>query len=275
MSVARLLVLVAAAVAAVFVWLYVRNSSATVPTEPVEAAAPASTAVRVLVAARDLELGSRIAPGDLAWRDWPDAGVSPQFITDRVDPEAIESNAGSIVRDAIAEGEPIVSRKLIAAGDAGFMAAMLEPGRRAVSTEINAETAAGGFILPGDRVDVIVSFQAEGGGGERAQMSRTILENVRVLAVDQTASRGEDEQVKVGATATLELTSAEAELMALAQAMGDITLALRALADASPETAAADRAANDARRAFGQMRPEVLTIYRYGNRSATALEGAP
>jgi pilus assembly protein CpaB len=274
MSVARLLVLVAAAVAAVFVWLYVRNSSANVPAEAVPAAAPATTAVRVLVAAKDLGLGQRVAPADLAWREWPDAGVSPLFITDLDDPAAVENHAGFIVRDTIAEGEPIVARKLVAAGDAGFMAAILEPGHRAVATEINAETAAGGFILPGDRVDVIVSFEADS-SGERGQMSRTILENVRVLAIDQTASRSDEEQVKVGATATLELTPPQAELLALAQGMGDITLSLRALADAAGGKGTSDGSTSDARRAFGQMRPETLTIYRYGSRTDAALEGAP
>jgi pilus assembly protein CpaB len=273
MSVARLLVLVAAGVAAVLVWLYVRNSSATVAPAP-QAVAAVSSGVRVLVASRDLELGTRVTPADLAWRAWPDAGVSPLFVTDRDDTQAIEHHAGAIVRDRLAEGEPVTSRKLVTAGSAGFMAAILEPGRRAVATEIDAETAAGGFILPGDRVDVIVTFQSEGGGpdGGRTRMSRTILENVRVLAIDQSPSRAEEDQVKVGSTATLELTPGQSELLALAQAMGVITLSLRSIADISPEDQLLEEA-RASRGPFGAM-GETLTIYRYGARSDTMLGGS-
>jgi pilus assembly protein CpaB len=272
MSVARLLVLAAAGIAAVLVWLYVRNSSANTQPAP-QIVAPVSSGVRVLVAARDLELGTRVTPSDLAWREWPDAGVSALFVTDRDDSQAIQTHAGAIVRDRLAEGEPVTSRKLVTAGSAGFMAAILEPGRRAVATEIDAETAAGGFILPGDRVDVIVTYEAQGGAnGARTRMSRTILENVRVLAIDQSPSRAEEDQVKVGSTATLELTPGESELMALAQAMGVITLALRSISDISPEDMLLEDAASG-RGPFGGM-GETLTIYRYGARSATLLGGA-
>lgn len=269
MSVARLLVLVAAGVAAVFVWLYVRNSSATVAEAP--AAAPVSSAVSVLVAANDIELGAQLERGDMVWREWPEQGMNPDFITDRADPQAIESYAGSIVRDQFSAGEPIVARKLVARGDAGFMAAILEPGRRAVSTQIKAETAAGGFILPGDRVDVIVTYETQSeGSGRRFRTSRTILENVRVLAIDQSPSRSDGDKVKVGSTATLELDPRQSELLALAESMGDVTLALRSISDASPDTAMLDGAGSDARRAFGGL-GDTLTVYRYGSRSATPL----
>jgi pilus assembly protein CpaB len=270
MSVARILVLVAAGVAAVLVWLYVRNSSANAPAEPL-AEAPTASAVRVLVASRDLQLGTRIGPADLAWRDWPDAGVSSLFVTDRDDPEAMETHTGAIVRDTIAEGEPIVARKLVLAGDAGFMAAILEPGWRAVSTEITAETAAGGFILPGDRVDVIVTYRVDTAGGSQVDTSRTILTNVRVLAIDQQPSRSDDTQVQVGSTATLELQPQQAELLALGQAMGDITLSLRSIADISPNLLSDG---SEARRAFGGI-SETLQVYRYGARSEARVGGAP
>ncbi len=268
MSVARILVLVAAGVAAVFVWLYVRNSSANVPA-PTVAAAPAATAVRVLVAGGELKIGSRIGPSDLVWRDWPDGGISPQFITDRDNPDAAETYADAIVRDTIAAGEPIVARKIVLAGDASFMAAILDPGTRAVSTEITAETAAGGFILPGDRVDVIVTYEIESNGGGSVSTSRTVLQDVRVLAIDQQPARSEDAQVQVGSTATLELMPQEAEKLALGQAMGDVTLALRSLADAG-----ANNAGEDARRAFGGV-SDTLTIYRYGARQDAMLGGSP
>jgi pilus assembly protein CpaB len=231
-----------------------------------------SSGVRVLVAARDLELGVRVTPGDLTWREWPDGGISPLFVTDRDDSQAIESHAGAIVRDALVQGEPITARKLVAAGDGSFMAALLEPGMRAVATEIEAETAAGGFILPGDRVDVIVTFETDTvGGGSRTRMSRTILQNVRVLAIDQSPSRDEDDQAQIGSTATLELSPYQAELLALAQGMGVLTLALRSLSDASPDAVLAEGEGN--RGPFGSM-GDALMVYRYGSRSATPLGGS-
>ena len=273
MNLARILVLMVAGVAAAFVWMFVRNSSANTP-PPAEIAADAST-VQVLVAARDLDLGRRVTPDDLRWSPWPGEGVSERFYSDADHPQAIETLSGSIVRDTLGEGEPIVARKLVEPGETGFMAAILAPGFRAVSTEITAETAAGGFILPGDRVDVIISYETEGGDGDSVATSRTILENTRVLAIDQSPERDDDDQVHVGQTATLELTPPEAELLTLAQALGDITLVLRSVADIDMDAALLDGAGRDARRAFGGISDDALVIYRYGARSAAPIGGGP
>lgn len=275
MSVARILVLAVAGLAAVFVWLYVRSSSANTPSEPEVASAPAASAVRVLVASRSLEIGSRVTPGDLTWREWPDGGVAPEYVTDRTEPQGIQSRAGSVVRDAITAGEPILARKLVNPGEAGFMSAILEPGHRAVSVRINAETGVGGFILPGDRVDVILSYEPESeGSGRRVKTSSTVLENVRVLAIDQSPRREDDDEVKVGSTATLELTPADAETLALAESMGDLTLALRSVADVNPDAAMVDQASREKRRALGGI-GESLTVYRYGAPESTPVRGFP
>jgi len=274
MSVARLLVLVVAGLAAVFVWLYVRSSSASVPVATEVVAAPAAVSTRVLVAARDLEIGIRVTPPDLVWREWPEAGVAPEYVTDRNAPQGLQDTVGSVVRDALTAGEPVLARKLVAPGATGFMAAILNPGFRAVSVRINAETAAGGFILPGDHVDVILSYQANNeGSGQRSRASRTILDNVRVLAIDQSPWRADD-QAQVGSTATLELAPSDVEMLALAETMGQLTLALRSVADINPDAANLDAAARGRRRDLNGM-GESLTVYRYGERRSTPVRGRP
>lgn len=114
------------------------------------------------------------------------------------------------------------------------MAAILPSGMRAVSTQISAETGAGGFILPNDRVDVILSRKADrqSGGGD-TYTSETILNNVRVLAIDQNVEEKNGQKVVVGKTATLELTPRQAETLALSHHLGTLSLALRSITDAA------------------------------------------
>lgn len=190
----------------------------------------------VLVAASDLALGQRVSKGDLAWQPWPEDAVTSAYITQDVQPNAFDVFGGAIARSPILAGEPITSGKLVSFENAGFMSALISPGMRAVSTKISPETGAGGFILPNDRVDVIVTMRLRSGsteedGGNNGYRSETILRNVRVLAIDQTFKEVEGEQVVVGKTATLEMLPAQAEGFALAAAQGEISLALRSLAD--------------------------------------------
>jgi pilus assembly protein CpaB len=129
------------------------------------------------------------------------------------------------------EGEPVSDRKIIAPDSAGFMAAILPKGMRAISVRISAESGAGGFILPNDRVDVIlITKQTEAAAAPH--VSEAVLTNVRVLAIDQTFQTNEKgEQVVVGKTATLELDPKQAEILAMVESSGQLTLALRSLAD--------------------------------------------
>lgn len=184
---------------------------------------------------------------------------------------------GSVVREPILAGEPIISRKIVRAGDSGYMAAYLEPGMRAMAIRVTVETAAGGFILPGDRVDVVLTRQldnnnnsaTEGGSSDRAKHATgTVLENLKVLAIDQTTRAGDDEHAVVGATATLEVAPKDAELLALAKAEGELSLVLRSYADtAGPsgavrgaQRAAAAAARNTSVRVYRGGAPEVVTI---------------
>jgi pilus assembly protein CpaB len=138
------------------------------------------------------------------------------------------------------------------------MAAMLPQGMRAVAVPISAETGVGGFILPNDRVDVLLTRRERSGGqqGQDRFTSETILSTVRVMAIDQTIQERDGEKVVVGRTATLELTPQEAETMALSKQMGEISLALRSLADSKERTAPSD--------SENSNRKSSVTIVRFG-----------
>ncbi len=146
----------------------------------------------------------------------------------------MEALTGAVVREVFLKGEPITERKLVRAGEAGVMAVTLNPGMRAMSIPVAVESAAGGFILPGDRVDVVLSRQvqnATGAGGSNDFRSETVMRNVKVLAIDQTLKAEDGAQSVVGATATLEVGANDAEALALADAQGDLALVLRSYAD--------------------------------------------
>jgi len=272
MSMARIIILALAAVAAIGA-VFLARSFSTPRSAPQPAAAqqaePAFETVQVLTAAADLPIGHRIASGDLQWTAWPKEAAHASFVSESNAPDALETFARAVARADIAAGEPITPRKLINPGDAGFMAAVLEPGKRAVAVRISAETGAGGFILPNDRVDVILTRSDEGGGdGGRSEgfTSATVLENIRVLAIDQTFKEVDDEQVVVGSTATLELAPAQAERLSLAEAQGEIALALRSVADIDYESPllASERS---------RVSSSRVRVIRYGAQSSYSVEG--
>lgn len=273
MKPARIIVICVAAVAAIGLALVVRamGSPSSSPTAVATAAVvPTRPMAKVLVAAKDLQPGQRLTESDLAWKDWPVDEVNPAFITDGTTPlpsaDAAEGAApaappegavasvtraannlatggakadyvGSVVREPILAGEPIVGRKIVRAGDSGYMAAYLEPGMRAMAIRVTVETAAGGFILPGDRVDVLLTRETTLSNvgaqeGDRSKFaSSTVMQNIKVLAIDQSTRAGDDEQAVVGATATLEVGPRDAEALALAKSEGELSLVLRSYAD--------------------------------------------
>ncbi len=279
------------------------GSSSGEPAAVAAAAEPARPMAKVLVAARDLAPGARLTDADLEWKDWPADEVNPAFITDgsvavpqaapaegeeaeaapaeedkpegtvaRVTRAAEELTSGgqkseyfgSVVREPILAGEPIVGRKIVRAGDSGYMAAYLEPGMRAMAIAVSTETAAGGFILPGDRVDVIVTVELEGGPDDepnRAKFaSRLVLQNVKVLAIDQSTRAEDDQQAVVGATATLEIAPNDTETLALAKAAGILSLTLRSYAD----TAGPSGRVGPAARTPVAQRPATVRVFRGG-----------
>jgi pilus assembly protein CpaB len=198
----------------------------------------------VLIAKSDIGMGTALSSQDLQWQAWPAATTGESYITKKDKPNAIEEMNGAITRAPFTAGEPIREAKLIKANGSGYMAAILPSGMRAISTEISAETGAGGFILPNDHVDVILSRrdkEAEKAAGVEIHTSEIILTNVRVLAIDQTVEEKNGQRVVVGKTATLEIAPRQAESLTQARQLGTLSLALRSLLDASKVTEEEDR----------------------------------
>ena len=203
---------------------------------PAPAAAPVAQlqTVDVLVARSDIGLGQTVKSEDLQWQNWPAATASSSFIRRNDRPDATNQTVGSIARAPFIAGEPIREQKLVKADGSGFMAAILPTGMRAVSTEISPETSAGGFILPNDRVDVILSKRERNPDHPNAGdvvNSEIILSNIRVLAIDQAPKEKDGQTTVVGKTATLELKPEQTELLARARQTGTLSLALRSIAD--------------------------------------------
>ena len=199
------------------------------PAPVVKVVQPQADTVEILVAKTDIGVGRAVSPENLAWQAWPAKVAGPLFIKRTARPNAIDELKGSVARSPFVVGEPIREQKLVKADGSGFLSAILPAGMRAVSTEISAETGAGGFILPNDYVDVLLT---------RAQdehfVSETVLRNVRVLAIDQTIEEKDGQKVVVGKTVTLELLPRQTEVLALSRRRGNLSLALRSLADARP-----------------------------------------
>ena len=192
---------------------------------------PAVTMGEVLVVSGDVLMGANV--GDqLSWQEWPASGINANFITRETDPNALDELKTAIARVPMYAGEPLRRSKLVGEGQS-FMSSILPSGYRAIATQISADTSAGGFILPNDYVDVIMTRRAEAGSAT-GFITETILQNIKVLAIDQTIQEDEEgKKVKVGETATLELTQQQAEIITVAQQMADrLTLALRSVADA-------------------------------------------
>ena len=190
--------------------------------------------VDVLVAGKDLQMGDRLTDS-LGWKTWPKANVLDAMITRDAKPEAQKDYAQARARLPIYLGEPIMEKKILLPSNAGFLAAILPKGMRAISVAISSRSSAGGFILPNDRVDVILTRKStDKKSGQPIAHSETVLSNVRVLAVNQIFKQAEDggqASVDKGETATLELTPDESEAVAQAESSGELSLALRSLAE--------------------------------------------
>ncbi|MEN3791614.1 Flp pilus assembly protein CpaB [Fulvimarina sp. MAC3] len=217
-------------------WLTVDGGRTPEMTKPVVETPIAMT--DVLVAAADIVEGGRLSAEKLRWQPWPEASVKDDFITRTASPNAMSDLEGSLVRRPLRETDPIIEAKL-APKSSGYMSALLPAGKRAVAVKVSAESSAGGFVLPNDRVDVIHTITRSVGDVGASTESRVILNNVRVLAVDQSQMDGNDDAAQksvIGQTATLELDIAQVRTITAAQATGSLTLALRSIADVAEAT---------------------------------------
>jgi pilus assembly protein CpaB len=234
MKTAHIVVLgIALAASAAAVYL-VRGMTAPAPQQ---VAAPTVETTKVLVAASDIAVGTALGAQDMRWQEWPNTAVSNLYLAERDTPNAVQDWTGAVARAPFVAGEPIRPQKLIKGNGSGFLSAILPAGMRAAATKITVDTAAGGFILPNDRVDVILTrrdAEITKQTGSEAWTTETILKNVRILAIDQTVEDKDGQKVITGSTATLELAPQHSEILALAKEMGSISLSLRSLADSGP-----------------------------------------
>lgn len=210
------------------------------------------TTVKVLVAKANIGIGAKLSAANMQWTDWPKNGLNDKFLTQNSNPDAITELAGSITRQNLIGGEPVLKDKLVQAAP-GYLAAMLGGGSRAVSVSVKADAASGGFLNPGDRVDVVLTRQLGNEVQGGAVKTDTVLRNVRVLAINTRLGEADPAQSGDGlnttnftgqAMATLALAPAQSELIAKAAAMGRLSLVLRSVADYSGADATGQSAAN-------------------------------
>jgi pilus assembly protein CpaB len=259
MKIARIVVLTIAIGAGGVAAYLARGTDAPPPVAQPVAQLPTT---EILVAKSDIGLGQSVKVEDLQWQTWPAATASNSFIR-RDNDDSMKSVIGSIARSPFIAGEPIREQKLVKANGSGFMAAILPTGMRAISTEITPETGAGGFILPNDRVDVLLTKREKNADKSGADVinSEIVLSNVRVLAIDQAPKEKEGQNAVVGRTVTLELKPEQAETLARARQSGTLQLALRSIADVNMVD---NNSEQDA-----PQRGESVKVVRYGVQSTT------
>lgn len=245
MNVSRIAILGIALVAgAAAFFLMIGQNKSIAPVQIVEPVKEQT--VRVLVSSRDIQRGERLALEDTNWIAWPKKAVQPTYITDE-NSQAREELESAVARSLIVTGEPIVSAKVVRAGSSSLMAAIIAPGMRAVTLRVSPETSSGGFILPGDKVDILFTAGRAGGGA-----ARTIFEEVRVLAVDTLFSENSETAHIAGTNVTLELAPSDAQTFISAREKGTLSLVLRSIFKPENELEATER------------RSSNVSVIRYG-----------
>ena len=248
----------AAAIAMAFIGRSFFSQDETIVAEEIAPAEIAEPVFSVLVAAADIPAGSSLGAARLAWEERPQDIVGDSFIVREREPKALEEYSSAIARSDFLTGDPIRARRVVRS-DSGYLSIILPAGKRAIAVRIEAETSAGGFILPNDRVDVIMSYRTE----SDIWLTETVLESIRVLAIDNLVGEKDGEKNLLGETATLEVSAEQAEILATAKAVSDnrLTLALRALADSNPD---APQAPSRFLQGENPQTPPDIDIVRYG-----------
>ena len=236
MDARKIVLLVGALIVAAITAVMARSlfSSAETPVQAA-AAAPVVDGPQVLVATRALPVGTILQQDSFRYHPWPKELVQEAYY---VKGDVPPPQPGTVVRYAITAGQPITQGALVKPGDRGFLAAALGPGMRAVTVSVDAKSGVAGFIFPGDRVDLVLTQEVAGANGPALKASETFVRNIRVLATDQrtdTETKDGKTEVKTFSTVTLEATPRIAEKIAVAQAMGQLSLSLRSIADNNAE----------------------------------------
>ena len=233
----KLILLVGALIVAIGTALIARSMFAGAGAPSAEAAPVEPQGPKVLVAQRALPVGTIITADAVGYQLWPEELVQDAYYLDGA--ADISKLLGTVVRNPITAGEPITQGSLVAPGDRGFLAAALGPGMRAVTVPVDAKTGVGGFVFPGDHVDLVLTQTVSGSDGTQLRASETILRNLRVLATDQSTVKETSEDgktvVKAFRTVTLEVTPTIAEKVAVSQTIGTLSLSLRSIADGQSE----------------------------------------
>jgi pilus assembly protein CpaB len=269
---ARILLLLVALVAGgLAAFLATRNSGPATVVQKIAVPVEQSQ-TKVLVAKTPIGVGERLSTAEVEWQSWPQGDIRPEYITIAKSPDATSQIAGAVARFEIFQGEPILDAKLVHS-DQGFLSAVLPEGMRGVSVPVTAESGSGGFIIPNDRVDVVVTQSQNGQTG-----SRVVLSDVKVLAIGtrlgQSGSTGapkdpDNPQSQVftsSSIATLELTPPQADTLINATATGKISLVLRSVADFGKTVPAAENG--------GGSDDQTVKIIRFG-RAADVTAGSP
>ena len=258
MKLFRVLVLAVALVAGGAAAYLALNMGPRAPAPTVVELAPQIQTQDVLVAAADIGQGQKLTAENVRWQSWPDEAVNAAFIQRQTMPDAPEKLAGAVVRNQFIAGEPIREVKL-ARPESGFLSAILPSGKRAIAVRVSAQNTAGGFILPNDRVDVVQTVTQQASDAAAESVSRTILTNIKVLAIDQTVEEKNGEAVVVGKTATLELDPEQVELITAAEIAGSLSLALRSIADTDEVATAREERQSGTVRIFRSGRSQIVT----------------
>ena len=193
-------------------------------------APPPPQGIKVLVAKVPLPTGAFIQPDQLRWQIWPDEDIPENYLTE--EEITLDKLLGAVVRRGFTAGEPITPKRVIKPGDRGFLAAVLRPGFRAIAIRVNATSGVSGLVFPGDRIDIILTHLITDRTGSDAierRASETVLQNVRVLAIDQSVDDSAG-QPSYADNFTLEVTAKQAEMLSVVRELGSLSIALRSLA---------------------------------------------
>ena len=239
MDVKKIALLVGALVIAVVTAFLAKNMFAGSGAQQAAAAPAVPVGPKVLVARKALPVGTIVDAESLTYQPWPKELMQSAYYTEGSPDADMQKLIGTVVRYQVTAGQPLTRGALVGPNDRGFLAAALGPGMRAITVPVNNSTGVAGFVFPGDRVDMVLTQQVEGGGdGPPLRVSETIVRNLRVLATDQRIdSKGEDgkTEVKTFSNVTIEVTPRIAEKIAVSQSLGTLSLSLRSLADNAAE----------------------------------------
>jgi pilus assembly protein CpaB len=266
MRMSRILLLLVALIAGGLAAYLATRGGGEVPSEPGAPTIVEEARAQILVATAPIGVGQRLSETNMAWQDWPANAVREDYIQMSALPEALTDMQGTVARFEIFEGDPIRQQKLVRT-DQGYLSAVLDKGMRGVSVPVTADAASGGFIVPNDHVDVLLTR-----GGNQTE---TILTNVRVLAINsrlgETGTTGAPEdpnnpraEIFAGsAIATLELDPGQAETLTNARTLGTLSLVLRSIVDFA-------QTAEDS-----VKRNAPIKIIRYGTEQSVTTGTAP